>query len=152
MKKLLLFLAAFVAFVAADIEKDGKEFFRGVHRRCQEDPKTGVPEEQVKRLYQGFWKDCPKLKIHMVCMYRGFNYIDQHGIINKDLLKSQWSTLYNKEDFQKLLKCLVQKCNTTDTVWDLARCKHDTVGSVIELETLWYDKGGNDTGRVVTCN
>ncbi|XP_019867800.1 B1 protein [Aethina tumida] len=144
MNKLLLFLAAFVAYVAADLETDGKEFFRGVHRRCQEDPKTGVPEEQVKRMFQGNWENDPKLKLHMVCMYRGFNYIDQYGIINKDLLKAQWSSLYNKEDFKKLLKCMVQKCNTIDTVWALAKCKSDTVGTVVELETLWYDKGDNN--------
>lgn len=126
---------------------DGKAKFRAVHRACQEDPKTSVPEEQIMRLFRGEWIENEKLKLHIVCMYKGLGVIDDDDIIDGDILRKQWAEQYSKEDYNKLLDCLIAYDTLIDTVWELRKCKQKAVNSIIEIETLWYDDKINKEGE-----
>ncbi|CAH0553035.1 unnamed protein product [Brassicogethes aeneus] len=105
-----------------------KTKFVAIHKKCQADPKTFVDEDLVTKTIQGIFTEDQQLKIHMLCMNQGFNYIQPGGGLNEAILKQKWSAHYDGSDYTNLLKCLVNKSNDVETSWDMLICKHKTVG------------------------
>lgn len=96
-----------------------------MHKACQDDPKTFADEGLVQKLFEGIFTEDQQLKVHMVCMYKGFHLMKHNGKLNRDVLKRKWAEHASGPLLHKLDHCLVEKSTPEETSWELMKCQHN---------------------------
>lgn len=95
-----------------------------MHRGCQDDPETFADEVLIQKLFDGIFPEDDQLKVHMVCMYQGFNLMNHDGELNKDVIKKKWAEHVTGGLLQKLNQCLVEMSSPEETSWEFMKCQH----------------------------